>query len=53
MMHFICSHCEKEIRGLTIIIDKTHFVHQECEKEYRDKMNEDSVDECETADCLD
>ncbi len=35
MMHFICSHCEKEIRGLTIVIDKTHFVHQECEEAFR------------------
>lgn len=56
MIHFICAHCEREIRDLAIIIDKTHFVHVKCEKEYREKialLNDNVVDECEAADCLD
>ncbi len=53
----MCSHCKKEIRTVTIVIDKTHFVHQECEKEYREVNGlieiDNPLDECETADCLD
>ena len=35
MIHFTCTHCQTPINGVTIIIDKTHFVHTHCEKEFK------------------
>lgn len=34
MMNFTCTYCEKPINGMTILIDKTHFLHKECEEDY-------------------
>lgn len=32
-MNFICTHCNKPIGGISVVIDNTHFAHIECEKE--------------------
>lgn len=39
MMHFTCTYCEKPINSVTIIIDKTHFLHQGCEEAFKKKEN--------------
>lgn len=41
MIHFICCNCDKEIHGVTIMYDKTHFLHQECELEFKRKKMHD------------
>ncbi len=42
-MDFTCAHCNKTIRGLGIVYDKTHFLHSECEKDF--KLEEDEIEE--------
>jgi hypothetical protein len=37
MIHFICCNCDKEIHGVTIMYDRTHFLHKECELEFKRK----------------
>lgn len=37
-MEFTCTYCKKPITGMTILIDKTHFLHKECEEAYNAKV---------------
>lgn len=38
-MNFKCAHCEKEIKGLSIVIDKTHIIHKSCEDSFEKEKN--------------
>ena len=33
-MEFICTHCQKPIYSVAVILDRTHFVHETCKEEY-------------------
>jgi hypothetical protein len=34
-MFFRCAHCNKEIKEVSIVIDKRHIIHKSCEDEYK------------------
>lgn len=38
MMNFTCTYCEKPINGVSILLDKTHFLHQGCEKAFKENI---------------
>lgn len=42
-MRFTCEFCEKQINGLSIIVDNNSILHQECEKEF--KKNKEEVNQ--------
>ena len=45
MIHFTCTHCEKMINGVAIILDKTHFVHKACEAAFRHANGLETIEE--------
>ncbi len=45
MIHFTCTHCQKEINGVAILLDKTHFLHKTCEESFRKENGFDTIDE--------
>ena len=34
-MVFRCAHCNKDIKEVSIVIDKRHIIHKSCEDEYK------------------
>ena len=35
---FVCYYCDKEIQGVTIVVDGRHLAHSECDK--KNKLEE-------------
>ncbi len=44
-MTFTCTHCEKPINCMPILIDKTHFVHPQCEAAFNEVKEKDENEE--------
>lgn len=40
---FTCYYCEREIQGVTIVVDKTHLAHSECAKMEKDKIADKTI----------
>ncbi len=44
MIHFTCAICEKEISGLSVVLDNEHIVHHHCRNEVETKNNWDDAE---------
>ena len=37
-MEFICTHCQKPIYSVAVILDRKHFVHETCKEDYENNI---------------
>lgn len=45
-MNFTCTYCKKPIMGISIVIDKTHFLHRDCQEDFEFRKSENEfIDE--------
>ncbi len=38
---FVCCYCEKQIQGVSVVVDETHLAHFGCAKLEKEKIESD------------